>query len=56
MVAGTTNNAATIALLEEWAREDQTDDAAAIAIADEELAAFKASLNSTRPPDRPIFP
>ena len=50
------NNAATIALLEQWEREDATTDAAAIAEAEGELSEFKASLNANRPPDRPVFP
>jgi len=50
------DNAATIALLEKWAREDATDDAAAIAQADRELSEFKAAMNANRPADRPIFP
>jgi len=45
-----------IALLQEWAREDATDDPAAIARAECELAQFKAALNANRPPDKPVFP
>jgi hypothetical protein len=50
------DNASTIALLEKWAREDATDDRAAITQAERELAEFKAALNANRPPDRPVFP
>jgi hypothetical protein len=50
------DNSATIALLQEWAREDATDDPAAIAHAEYELAQFKAALNANRPPDKPVFP
>ena len=50
------DNSRTIALLEQWTREDATDDATAIAQADRELSEFKANLNANRPPDRPVFP
>jgi len=40
----------------EWAREDATDDPAAIARAEQELAQFEAALNANRPPDKPVFP
>jgi hypothetical protein len=49
------DNSATIALLQQWAREDATDDPAALARADQDLAAFKAALNANRPPDKPAF-
>ena len=51
-----TDNSSTIALLVRWAREDATDDPAAIAVAERELALFKAALNANRPPDSPVFP
>lgn len=50
------DNSGTIALLQEWASEDATDDPAAIAQAEHELAQFKAALNANRPPDKPVFP
>jgi hypothetical protein len=50
------DNSATIALLQQWAREDATDDPATIARAQQELAQFKAALNANRPPDKPVFP
>jgi hypothetical protein len=50
------DNSETIAMLQEWAREDATDDPAAIAQAECELAQFKAALNANRPPDKPVFP
>ena len=50
------DNSKTIAVLQEWAREDATDDPAAIAQAESELAQFKAALNANRPPDKPVFP
>jgi hypothetical protein len=50
------DNSETIALLHGWARQDATDDPAAIAQAEYELAQFKAALNANRPPDKPIFP
>jgi hypothetical protein len=43
-------------MLQEWAREDATDNPAAIAQAEYELAQFKAALNANRPPDNPVFP
>ena len=49
-------NSATIALLEQWEREDTTDDPLAIAQAERDLAEFKTALNTNRPPDSPIFP
>ena len=50
------DNSATIALLQQWAREDATDDPAIIAQAEQELAQFKAALNANRPLDKPVFP
>ena len=50
------DNSETIAMLQEWAREDATDNPAAIAQAEYELAQFKAALNANRPPDNPVFP
>jgi len=50
------DNSGTIALLQQWAREDATDDPAAIAQAEHELARFKAALKANRPPDKPVFP
>ena len=50
------DNSASIALLERWAREDATDDPAAIAQAERDLTEFKAALNANRPPGRPVFP
>lgn len=52
----TPDNSGTIALLQQWAREDATDDPATIARAEQELAQFKAALNANRPPDKPVFP
>jgi len=50
------DNSETIAMLQRWAREDATDDPAAIAQAEDERAEFKAALNASRPPDKPVFP
>lgn len=50
------DNAGTIALLQQWAREDATDDPATISQAEGELAQLKAALNANRPPDKPVFP
>jgi hypothetical protein len=50
------DNSVTIALLQQWVREDATDDPVAITRAEEELAQFKAVLNANRPPDKPVFP
>ena len=50
------DNSETIAMLHQWASEDTTDDPAAIAQAEYELAQFKAALNANRPPDKPVFP
>jgi len=50
------DNSRTIALLEQWAREDATDDPATVAEAECELAEFKAAFNANRPPDKPAFP
>ena len=50
------DNSKTIALIQEWMCEDATDDPAKIAEAEREVADFKAALNASRPPDRPIFP
>jgi hypothetical protein len=50
------DNSGSIALLQQWAREDATDDPATIARAEQELAQFKAALNANRPPDKPVFP
>jgi hypothetical protein len=55
-VTPTPDNSGTIALLQQWAREDATDDPATIARAEQELAQFKAALNANRPPDKPVFP
>ena len=50
------DNSATIAMLRQWAREEATNDPAAIAQAEYELARFKAALNANRPSDKPVFP
>jgi hypothetical protein len=50
------DNSRTIALLEQWAREDASDDPAAVAEAERELAEFKAAFNANRAPDTPVFP
>jgi hypothetical protein len=50
------DNSETIAMLQRWAREDATDDPAAIAQAEYELAEFKAALNANRSPGKPVFP
>lgn len=50
------DNSRTIALLEQWAREDATNDSATVALAEQELAQFKTALNANRPPERPVFP
>jgi hypothetical protein len=50
------DNSATLALLQQWAREDASDDPAIIAQAEQELAEFKAALNANRPPDKPVLP
>ena len=50
------DNSRTIALLEQWAREDASDDPAVVAGAERELAEFKAAFNANRPPDKPVFP
>jgi hypothetical protein len=50
------DNSGTIALLQRWAKEDASDDPAAIARAEAELAQFKAALNANRPLDSPVFP
>jgi len=50
------DNSGTVALLQQWAREDATDDPAIIARAEHELAQFKAALNANRPSERPVFP
>ncbi|SPE39561.1 hypothetical protein SBA3_3290010 [Candidatus Sulfopaludibacter sp. SbA3] len=50
------DNSRTIALLEQWTREDATNDPATVAEAERELAEFKAAFNANRPPDKPIFP
>jgi len=50
------DNSATIALLQQWAREDAAGDPATIARAEQELAQFKAALSANRPPDKPVFP
>jgi hypothetical protein len=54
--ASAPDNSATVALLQQWAREDATEDPAAIAQAEQELSQFKAALNANRPPDNPVFP
>ena len=41
-------NAASIALLRSWLTQDATDDAEAVAEADDELARFKAAINADR--------
>ena len=41
-------DAASIALLESWLREDATDDPDAIRAAEEDLAEFKRAMNETR--------
>jgi hypothetical protein len=43
-------------MLQRWAREDATDDPAAIAQAEYEVAQFKAAFNANRPSDKPVFP
>jgi hypothetical protein len=43
-------------LLEQWSREDATNDPATVAQAEQELAQFKAGLNANRPPERTVFP
>ena len=50
------DNSSTIALFQEWALEDATNDPAAIAQAEQELAQFKSALNANRPADKPVFP
>ena len=55
-VAPIQDNSETTAMLQRWAREDATDDPAAIAQAEYELAQFKTALNSNRSPDKPVFP
>ncbi len=50
------DNSGTIALLEQRAREDATNDPDAVAQAELEPAGIKAALNANRPPDRPVFP
>jgi len=55
-VAPAPDNSGTIALLQQWAREDATDDPAAIAKAEQELVEFKSALNANRPSDKPVFP
>jgi hypothetical protein len=50
------DNSRTIALLEQWVREDATTDPATVAQAEQELAQFKAALNANRPPESPVFP
>jgi hypothetical protein len=42
------DNSRTIAILQQWAWEDATDDPATIALAEQELAQFKAGLLSAR--------
>jgi hypothetical protein len=49
-------NTGTIALLDQWAREDATNDPGAVAQAELELAGLKAALNANRPSGRPVFP
>lgn len=53
--AAALDNSGTIALLQQWAQEDATDDPAAISKAEEDLAQFKTALNANRPPDKPVF-
>jgi hypothetical protein len=50
------DNSATIALLQQWAQEDATNDPPTIARAEQELGQLKAALNANRPRDRPVFP
>ena len=50
------DNSRTIALLEQWTREDATNDPATVAEAERELAEFKAACNANRAPDKPVFP
>jgi hypothetical protein len=50
------DNSGTIALLQQWAREDASGNPAAVARAEKELAQLKAALNANRPPDSPVFP
>jgi hypothetical protein len=45
------DNSRTIALLEQWTREDATNDPATVAEAERKLAEFKAAFNANRPPD-----
>lgn len=56
VVLGKPHNAASIALLENWAKADATNDPADVAKAEKELSEFKARLNANRPADRPVFP
>jgi hypothetical protein len=44
----TPDNSSTIALLQQWEKEDATDDPAAMAQAKQELAEFSAALNANR--------
>ena len=55
-VAPAPNNSGTITLLQQGIREDATDDPAAIARAEQELAEFKSALNANRSPQKPVFP
>ncbi len=50
------DNALTAALLEQWAREDATNDPALIRQAEEELLEFKRMLNANRLSAKPLFP
>jgi cytochrome c oxidase assembly factor CtaG len=56
VVVGQPDNSASIALLEQWAKADATNDPAEIAKAGKDLSEFKASLNANRQADRPVFP
>ena len=50
------SNGATLDLLEQWEREDQTDDAAEIARRQRELEELKRGLNDNRASGRKPFP
>ena len=50
------DNALTAALLEQWVREDATNDPALIHQAEEELLEFKRALNANRLSAIPLFP
>jgi predicted transcriptional regulator len=50
------SNRATLDLLEQWDREDQTDDPAEIARRQQDLDELKRGLNDNRPSGRKPFP